>query len=247
MTKRVIHPIPVVRGTFEKSCHLYLAGFGETIQVGYYVWYIDGLKEKVVVDAGVTSAVLAGTGFPGRGDIQSLEEGMGKLGLKPGDIDTVIITHLHSDHVALAAKFTNARFLVQKRELEAARNPHPVWAPTYRLQKELDSLNYEVIEGDKDIADGLKLIYTPGHTPGTQSVAVETVAGTTVIAGFCCIRENFEPRTEAKQARAWSVVIPPGAHVDVQQAYDSVLRVKQMAKLVIPIHSPEYLNEKMIP
>ena len=181
MSKCVIRPVALVRGPMEKSAHTYFVDFGQTVEVGYYVWYIEGPRQKIVVDAGVTAAILQAAGLTGRRDIQSLEEGLGKLDLKPGDIDIVIATHLHHDHISLAHSFTKAKFVVQQKELEEARNPHPIWARTYGLQKEFGDLNYEVIEGDKEIAEGVRVICTPGHTPGTQSVVIETADGLAVI------------------------------------------------------------------
>jgi len=85
---------------------------------------------------------------------------------------------------------------VQKAEIEFARNPHVTQARYY--DKELiEGLNFEIIDGDRQIIDGIRVLLTPGHTPGGQSVAIETPKGTAIITGFCCTRENFEPPEEA--------------------------------------------------
>ena len=135
MSECVIRPIPLAKGPIEKTIYTYRIGPGQMAEAAYYIWYIEGPKKKTIVDAGVTADILAAGGRFGRTDIQSLEEGMRKIGLKPDDIETVIATHLHHDHIALAASFPNAEIIVQKAELEAARNPHPISAGTYRLQK----------------------------------------------------------------------------------------------------------------
>ena len=95
-----------------------------------YIWYIEGPREKIIVDAGSLPTAMnpQPLRFPPSDKpsetIQSLEEGLSKVGLKPEDIDTVIVTHLHGDHIHLARKYKKAKFIIQKAELEFARNPH---------------------------------------------------------------------------------------------------------------------------
>lgn len=250
MSKCAIRPIPLARGPYLKSRHTYFTGEGETVEVAYYIWYIEGPRENIIVDAGVTAEILSAAGRLGRTDIQSVEDGLGKVSLKPSNIDVVIVTHLHHDHFGLARKFTNAEFIVQKKELDEARNPHPIWALTYsyKRQKVFEGLNFKVIEGDREIVEGVQVILTPGHTPGAQSVLVETTEGLALITGFCCIRENFDnPPQELKEARAWTV-IPPALHYNALEAYDSMLRIKQIApQIIIPLHSAEFINVERIP
>ena len=226
----------------------HLVGFGSPQTRGSYVWYIEGPEENILVDAG-SSAEMKATGgagsimFPeGRAEhVQTIEEGLGKLGLKPEDIDIVILTHAHEDHIQLARKYPKAKFIIQKAELDFARNPHPIQRFTYQPEL-IEGLNFEVVEGDAQIVDGVSVMLTPGHSPGGQSVIVETAKGRAVITGFCCIRQNFEP----PQGLAVPV-IPPGIHLDIVQAYDSVLKVKELADIVIPIHDSEFLGVDKIP
>ena len=125
MSHCIIWPIPLVEMTIDKSMMTYRLNFGEPFTQIVYIWYIEGPKEKILVDGGVSADYFVKKrGMPAR-DIQTLKEGLEKFGLKKTDIDMVILTQLHHDHVAQAKEFTNAKFLIQKTELEFGLNPHP--------------------------------------------------------------------------------------------------------------------------
>jgi glyoxylase-like metal-dependent hydrolase (beta-lactamase superfamily II) len=174
--------------------------------------------------------------------IQTIEEGLAKFGLQPDDIDIVIVTHLHWDHIELARMFVNAKFIVQEDELNAARNAK---YPVEGYMKELfEGLNFEIIKGDAQVIEGIKVLLTPGHTAGGQSVAVETEKGTAVIAGFCCIRENFEPSEAIRKNMPFIV---PGIHISVPQASESMLKIMQVADIIVPSHELEYCTVDTIP
>jgi len=217
----------------------YLSGFGETATFTGYIWYIEGSEENMVVDTGGKAETLSMLGFPAK-DMQSPEDALGRLGLKCEDIDTVILTHLMFDHFEYARKFKNAKFIVQKEELDYARNPHPLMQYFYMpIQNLLDEVNFDIIEGDKEIIKGVNVLLTPGHSPGSQSVKIKTEKGIAVITGFCCIKENFKEGI-------WPVT-PPGIHVNATQAYDSMLEVKEIADIIIPLHEPTFAKREVIP
>jgi len=249
MPEHVIRPIPLVKNVGVSTYKMtHLVGTGSPQDRGSYIWYIEGPREKILVDAGASTEIPATGGagtimFPeGHSEaVQTMEEGLGKLGLKPEDIDIVVFTHLHEDHVGLAHKYTNARLIVQKAELEFARNPHPIQQFTYQ-PKMLEGLDFETIEGDAQIADGVTVMLTPGHSAAGQSIIIDTAKGKAVITGFCCVRGNFEPPPELGIP-----VIPTGILLDPIKSYDSLLRVKNVADIIIPIHDGEYLGVESIP
>ena len=105
-------------------------------------------------------------------------------------------------------------------------------------------LKFEVVQGDTRIFPGVEVLLTQGHTPGCQSVAVDTAHGKAIIAGFCSIKENFFPLDPINNAFP---VIPPGISVNSLEAFDSTLRVKESADIVIPLHEEEMLLRKSIP
>lgn len=243
MTNCVIRPIPLIEMEIDKSMLTYRLGFGESFKQVVYAWYIEGPKEKIIVDTGISAEYLIQKrGFPAR-NIQSLESGLNSLGLSPADIDLVILTHLHSDHVAEGRKFTKAKFIVQKDELEFAQNPHPTVAMQY-LSELFEGLNFEVVEGDTPVCDEVSVISTPGHTPGGQSVTVKTSEGTAIISGLCTIRENFDPPGPFNKTMP---VYPIGLFVDLFKMYDNLLKIKNAADIIIPNHDPEYVHRNHIP
>jgi glyoxylase-like metal-dependent hydrolase (beta-lactamase superfamily II) len=208
-----------------------------------YVWFIEGSTEKILVDAGVNARLFRERGIPDE-DVQSLEAGLKEVGLACSDIEIVLMTHLHWDHVALASSFPNARFIVQKKEYDFAVNPHPAVAASY--QKELFmNLNIHLAEGDEEIIEGVKIYLTPGHTPGGQSVGVQTSEGLAIITGFCCSLENFYPPAEVRVKGVQ--IVAPGIHTDLLTAYDSVARVKEIADIIIPLNDPKFLEVDRIP
>lgn len=249
MAKHVIRPIPLVKNSGVSTYKMtHLVGYGSPQTRGSYVWYIEGPGENILVDAG-SSVGMPSTGGAGTimfpeghpEPVQTLEEGLGKFGLKPSDIDILIFTHLHEDHVQLAHKYPKAKMIVQKTELDFARNPHPTQRFTYQPNL-LEGLSFKAIEGDAQIVDGVSVILTPGHSPGGQSVVIETARGKAVITGCCCIRRNFEPPKELGLQ-----VIPTGIHIDLIQCYNSLLRIKNTADIIIPLHDGEFLEVDTIP
>lgn len=114
MTAHVIHPIPlVIRGRpMSDSVFRIYGSLGPVSVVGIYVWYIEGPKEKILVDSGMTWEIFQRSGATGHTHVQTIREGLAKYGLEPEDIDIIIQTHLHVDHRANAAEFTRARFVL---------------------------------------------------------------------------------------------------------------------------------------
>jgi len=237
--KHRIRPLVIIEQEVPKPAMTYLSGFGEMTTTNVYIWYIEGPKENIIVDTGGKAETISMLGYSAK-DVQSPENALGKLGLKCEDIDIVISTHLMFDHFEYAGKFKNARFIVQKDELDYARNPHPLLEVFYLpIQDLLNEVTFDIVEGDKEIVRGVKVLLTPGHSPGSQSVAIETEKGIALITGFCCINENFIEGV-------WPVT-PPGIHANAVQAYDSMLKVKEIADIIIPLHESTFAKKEIVP
>jgi len=238
-----IRPLLLTKMEIDMGILLYRYRYGEKFMSPAYCWYIEGADQHILIDT-ATDADLATSyrGFPAE-KVTTFEEALAGLGLKPEDIDLVIQTHLHWDHCANTAKCTNARVLVDETELHFAFAPHPLTGLSYRKEL-LKDLNFVLVDGYYEVAPGIELIPAPGHSPGTMAVAINTTKGKAIITGFCCVRENFYPPEELKKLMP---VITPGTHTDTVAAYESTLRIKGLADILIPIHDPSYADVPSIP
>jgi glyoxylase-like metal-dependent hydrolase (beta-lactamase superfamily II) len=225
----------------------YLRNYGTRIWNACPFFVITGGREPFLVDTSGSAEVMSKLRAEPVEHVEGFEEALARLDMDVEDIRLVVHTHLMYDHCANSKRLPNARFVVQEKEVAFARDPHPMMAGAYQPQL-FENLPFEIVDGDHELMPGVKLLFTPGHSPGIQSVAVSTEAGVAIITGFCCIQENFAP----KDTGAWATdrmpdVIPPGIHTDMAQAYESALRVKEMADIVIPFHDPVMANKRQIP
>jgi len=243
MTTYKIHPIVMGTKLFDKTMMTYQHGSGQPYTIPIYCWYIEGGEQSIFVDTGEMSPIQS----PDReaaigGKIHTFEQGLAKWGLKPEDIDIIIHTHLHNDHCENDYKCTKAKIYVHQKELVRIHDPHPL---DYRyLEDYIDDVEengqIRLVTDDAQICPGISVVHTPAHTEGGLSVVIETEKGKAVITGFCTIEENFYP---PKEIRAMEMdVIPPGTHVNVYDAYDIMIKVKNMADVLIPLHEPRFAS-----
>jgi len=248
-----IIPLLLSQVRSEKGPMTYLVGHGQPIIRPYVFWYIRAEGKNVLVDTAIEADDYRNY-HPGFSvhpfeAIQTFEEALAKVDCKPEDIDIVIQTHLHMDHMYNTAKCTRATIYVQQAELEFALDPHPIFKVLFPRQM-IQKLKFEAITGDRTILPGIDVFSAPGHTPGCQAVAVETTAGKAVISGGCSIMENYFPPEDIQTTVSpfgTYPVIAPGIHTNLFQAYDSALKIKQTADLIIPMHDPVMASKDQIP
>lgn len=138
-----------------------------------------------------------------------------KLGVQPQDVDLVANSHLHFDHAGGNEAFPTNHFGIQRAEWEAAQTdtntyPDPAFRPGAEARLTL-------FEGDAELAPGVTLISTPGHTMGHQSLLVELSDGPILITSDAVYtREHFS-------------VDRIGASKNQELARGSVARLLQLA------------------
>jgi N-acyl homoserine lactone hydrolase len=110
---------------------------------------------------------------------RSIEAELEVHGHGVADVRLVVNSHLHFDHCGNNMSFPGVPIFVQAIEYEVARQPNytvPEWV-------DFEGAEYAVITGDAQVASGVRVISTPGHTAGHQSLVLDTRSGTVALAG----------------------------------------------------------------
>jgi glyoxylase-like metal-dependent hydrolase (beta-lactamase superfamily II) len=186
---------------------LFNQGWDQDIDRYYYIWVVKGPTETILVDTGVGLTVAADRKLKG---YVSPVDVAARIGVKPNDVTKVVVSHMHWDHVGgiemMPKAYPKAVFYVQKREYDFwTENPvaeRKIFAGgadplAYRLMQEMEgSPRLQIVSGDVNIGPGLDIMLGPGHTIGTQSLAVTTAKGTAVVASDCGhLARNFKEDT----------------------------------------------------
>src|SRR5215216_3310262 len=161
-------------------------------------------------------------------------ERLAERGLTPADIDMVVMTHTHWDHLLNADLFEHAEFVVHTDERSYAREPHPNdWATPKYTNAILERLRVkEVREGDR-VAPGLTVIETPGHTVGSISLLVETADGPVCICG------DALPHARSLFTGLPAIIFDTEAH-----ARSSIAKISDAAQTIYPGHVLPFRREK---
>jgi glyoxylase-like metal-dependent hydrolase (beta-lactamase superfamily II) len=121
---------------------------------------------------------------------RSIGDALREIGVEPASIDTVVMTHMHFDHSggttrrtasgALEPVFPRAKHVVQRLEWEDATHPHERNRASYigeNIGPLSDAGLLQLVDGETELAPGVRVIPTPGHTRGHQSVLVGPEGG----------------------------------------------------------------------
>ena len=108
-----------------------------------------------------------------------LADALAEVGVAVADVGAVVNCHLHVDHAGQNSLFRRVPIHVQPAEWDIAHtSDHTIleWI-------DFPGARYEQVAGDHDLFDGIRVVATPGHTPGHQSLVVETADGRAILAG----------------------------------------------------------------
>ena len=111
----------------------------------------------------------------------SIAQALHRQGLDPSDIRWIVNSHLHFDHCGQNAVFPSAPFFVQRAEWERRQRYE-----TPKQWLEYAGARVELVDGEREIVPGVRVLTTAGHTPGHQSIQVDTTAGPALMTGDAC-------------------------------------------------------------
>jgi N-acyl homoserine lactone hydrolase len=126
--------------------------------------------------AGLGNADVEATFSP---RVRPVEHALELAGISLADVTGAANCHLHFDHCGQNASLRGMPIFVQRSEWAMVHEPDytvPEWV-------DVPGLTYELLDGEIEVAPGLRLVPTPGHTAGHQSLIVDTAEGTIVLAG----------------------------------------------------------------
>lgn len=202
----------------------------------YFVWLARNAERNVVIDIGFTAE---SGGKRGRRLERDPIDSLALLGCDPASVEDVILTHMHYDHVGNFHKFPRARFHLQEPEIHYAVGRHMRHRQLARSFEPDDvcgivRLNFDgrvrYHNGPAEIAPGISVVPTGGHSAGLQFVKVNTKRGIVVLASdvthFYENMETYRPFTTA-------------FHIgDMLDAFDTLRAHAAHPDLIVPGHDP---------
>jgi glyoxylase-like metal-dependent hydrolase (beta-lactamase superfamily II) len=187
----------------------------DVLVLGYLERFEDGsvnLKETwstsslIRTDDGHVIVVDTSSDFM-RSPIKSAFKQIGKI--FPDDVDMVVLTHCHTDHIGNVSLFKNATVYVHEGE-------------------ECTIPNAKIVKEDTEIAKGVRLVHTPGHSDGSMSVFVEADRRYAIVGDAAPLKDNFTKR------------IIPALHTDAEAARASLEKIAEWADVIVPGHDKPF-------
>ncbi|MEI5682571.1 MBL fold metallo-hydrolase [Mesorhizobium sp. CGMCC 1.15528] len=162
----------------------------------------------------------------GAGDRPGILNALERRGLTPADIRTVVLSHLHFDHVANVECFPKAELVLHETEL-AYFDEHKAddrAIPLFQVEGLLRSPQLSLVSGELDVLPGIRMIRTPGHTGGHASLVL-SVDGKCVVLAQDAVKHRGEIET-----------LNSAGAFDNISARESIRRIAAMADIVVPGH-----------
>jgi glyoxylase-like metal-dependent hydrolase (beta-lactamase superfamily II) len=228
----------------DAAVSIFLAGAPayQTMDVPFAMCVAQRGEDVVVLDAGYVRQEL-GEPFNAQ-DWTEYAALLAEIGLRPEQVDYVTISHMHWDHTGGTSRFPNAKFIVQRDELEFAAGAMPHNSPArgqFQAGDVLDmvKLNWDgrvlLVDGDaEELVPGLDAYLTPGHTNGTMTICLDTVKGRVCYAADAVYTyRNIDED------------IPIGLALNVGQAVESYKKIRRVLRggTLVPGHEPKLFED----
>jgi glyoxylase-like metal-dependent hydrolase (beta-lactamase superfamily II) len=210
----------------------------------YFVWLVTDGQRTVVVDTGYSEA--EGT-RRGRTFLRSPDRGLAELGVDAGQVEHVVLSHFHYDHIGGQALFPKATFYVQEDEMRFYTGPdatRPAFRASIFLPDILSivTMNYDgrvkFHNGDAEIVPGVWVHKTSGHTAGMQIVSVETTRGRAVLTS-----DASHYYANMAEGNSFNTFVDLAG---VYRGYDRIRDLASAPELIVPGHDPLVL-ERLTP
>jgi len=202
----------------------------------FFIWVVKNDTQTILIDTGFDQAEAQSRG---RSVDRDPVEALAGMGIKAEEITDVVVTHLHFDHAGGLDRYPSAKFHLQEAEMAYATGPcmcHGALKAPFTVGHVVEMVQHvysgRVIfyDGDAEVAPGLTVHKTGGHSRGLQAVQVETANGPVCLASDAShMYENFEK----------GKLFPIVADVeDMLKGFDIIRSLAGHDHRVIPGHDP---------
>lgn len=228
-----IEPLDLARRTAHRAWFFYLSEDSGPMEISYRAWLLRRGDDCILVDTGPPLDEAEKRGLR---DTVRVDVALRQAGVDVSQVRDVVLSHLHWDHAASADLFGHARFHVQRSEIKFFRgeaHEHPstsrFFSHRQMLTELLDSGRVDIVDGMRELRDGVTLQHVGGHTPGSQIVRVQRADGLAVIAADAIpLNRNFTD------------FVPNGILVNVVDAVAALKVVRELKPVEIYTgHDPE--------
>jgi len=234
---------PINTGWLEADLGTYIfwkGPAGQKIWNPCFCYYVDTGEHKILIDTGLCDEERATKWHhkcDKRGTTEVHRHLKDRLGVDPSEIDAIVFTHLHWDHVQNMKEFPNARYIAPSAEIEMAYNPLPLYYRTYEcgilgIEPAYAGCVFEGIADETEVLPGITMFHTPGHSVGHMAVTVATSAGDIVVCGDAIFQaRNLEPNP-SEMWRYWV----PARFVNSFEGWRSVEEIDKRADYILACH-----------
>jgi len=204
------------------------------IEMPVFTFLIEGGDKLLLIDTGMAWTERANTYHHPESrqpEGMAIHEQLAKIGYDPADIDIVVFTHLHWDHVFYCEKFVNAEFYAHEREVAFAFDPIPLYYKSYEhpelgIRRPFNDIDFKCVRGETEIMPGVRVYESFGHSPGHMSVEVDTHEGR-----YLCVGDSvFVPDNLKPVPQMHYDITPPGRFYNIIETWHSIAKQKARAK-----------------
>ena len=199
-------------------------GGGTPVRIPSYAVLVEHDDGLVLFDTGFdfehTNRMLPFE-LPEQTPEQTIPSQLELCGFSAGDVGTLVNSHLHFDHVGGNKHLTHSKVVVHEREIAQARNHEPFEFFGYSDKTwDYEGARFDPVSGDFELAKGLWLYETPGHTVGHYSLLVRPDSGA---------RPMLFAFDVVYTSEALEKGVQPGFHIDPAAGVRSIQRIKALA------------------
>jgi len=208
--------------------------------LAYYVWVISGPHGRFLVDTGFDRAMADQRK---RVIVNPIADGLKSIGVDPGAIEDVIVTHLHYDHCGNYDLFPRAKYHLQDVEMAYATGRY-MCHQLIRVPFEVDDIVAMVRkvfagrvvfhDGSEQIAPGITVHRVGGHSKGLQCVRVKTRRGYVVLAS-----DASHLYAHINEGRVFPITFNVG---DALEAYSTIKKLADSPAHIVPGHDPDVVE-----